>query len=362
MKPMRFFSAALVGLLIVISTNSFEAYGNKQSKVFQKEFTTEKGTHITIENQFGQVNIENWDKNMVSITVEVTVEHSSKDRADKMLSAINVILEAKGNEIRAITEIDEKLMKSAGNITFGSSSKEFRIDYKVMMPKNLDISLSNKFGDVFIDELTGISNIELKYGNLKANKILFGSNDPLCMLTLGYGNASIDEVNWMRFDIKYANLDIVKAVAIVVLSKYSKLSVDQVSSIVTESKYDTFTIGNITNIVGESGYTTYRIKSVEKKLDITTKYGDVRINEVGSGFESITFKGSYASLYAPIGESISYQIDGQSSYGGITYNSPARVSRIESSNKLTVNGTVGENQNATPTVKVDVKYGSAKLK
>jgi hypothetical protein len=365
MKTSRFFSIALVGLLIGFSISSNGAlfnFNNKLNKTFQKEFKVHKGTQLTIENRFGQVNIENWDKNSVSIEVEVTVEHTSRDRAERMLAAINVILEESGNEIRAITEIDEKLMKSFGSFNFSSSSKEFRIDYRVKMPSNVDISLKNKFGDIFIDQLTGHSRIELKYGNLKANRIYYGSAENLSFLDLGYGNASIDEVNWMKFDVKYANVTIVKAVAVVMLSKYSKFSVDQVSSIVTESKYDTFTIGRIANIVGESGYTTYRINRLDKKLDITTKYGDVRLAEVANNFESITFNGSYASLYAPIDQAVSYTIDGQSSYGGISYNTPARVNRIESSNKLTVNGTVGDNPNASPKVIVNVRYGSAKLR
>ena len=230
------------------------------------------------------------------------------------------------------------------------------------MPKHLNVNLTNKYGDIFIDELTGHSKIDLKYGNLKANRIIYGSSDPLAMLTLGYGNASIDEVDWMRFDIKYANVDIVKSKALVVLSKYSKISVDMASSMVVDSKYDTYTIGTIANLVGDSGYTTYRLKKLDKKLDVRTRYGDVRIEDVANTFESITFEGSYASLYAPIASSVSYQFDGEASYGGLNYNTPARVNRIESSNKLSVNGRVGERENPNAMVKVRVRYGSARLR
>jgi len=350
---------ALAGFFIIPSVSNAE----ELTKNFKKEFKVEKGTILRIDNRFGQVNIENWDKNSVLIEVEVTVEHSSKDRAEKMLSSISVTLDQIGNEISGITKVEDNIMKSFANINFNSSSsKELSIDYKVKMPKNLDINLSNKFGDTFIDELTGRSTIEIKYGNLKANRIIYGSEDPLSMLTIGYGNASIDEVDWMRFDIKYANVDIVKSKALVMLSKFSKISVDQASSIVVDSKYDTYTIGAIANIVGESGYTTYRIKSLDKKLDIESKYGDVRIEAVNNLFESISFVGSYSSIYAPISSGISYELDGEASFGSISYNTPTRVSRIESNNKVTVNGRVGENENSDSQVKVRVRFGSAKLK
>lgn len=362
MKPFKIYFVAFIAFFISISAINVSAYGAKINKSYQKEFKVDKESLLRIDNRYGQISIENWDQNSVLIEVEVTVEHSSKERAENMMSSITITLEQVGNEIRGITELDDKLTKSFGNITFGSSSKELSIDYKIKMPKNLDVNLKNKFGDIFIDELTGLSVIELKYGNLKANRIIYGSNEPLSMLTLGYGNASIDEVDWMRFDIKYANVDIVKSKAIVMLSKYSKVSVDLGSSLVVDSKYDTYTIGSIANLVGDSGYTTYRIKQLAKKLDIQSKYGDVRIETVDSKFESIAFIGSYSSIYAPIDQSVSYLIDGEASYGGVNYNSPARVSRIESNNKVTVNGRVGENENPKASVNVKVRYGSAKLR
>jgi hypothetical protein len=362
MKPLKLFLLAFTVLFIGTSTYTVNAFGNKLNKIYQKEFSVDKGTVLVIENKFGQVSIENWDKNSISIEVEVTVEHSSRDRAERMLSAISVTLEQVGNEVRGITQIDERIMKSISSINLGSSTKEMRIDYKIRMPKNVDANLTNKYGDIFIQELTGLTKIDLKYGNLKANRIIYSSNNPLSILTLGYGNASIDEVDWMRFDIKYGNLDVEKAVAMVILSKYSKLSVSQASSMVVESKYDTYNIGNISNLVAESGYTTYRIKRLGKLLDVQTRYGDVRIDELLPRFESISFNGSYASLYVPIPENSSYEIDGEASYGGITYNTPARVNRIESNNKLSINGRVGTDEKSNAKVRVRVRYGSARLR
>ena len=363
MKPIRFYTIILMTMFATLGLATHQVQANRLTKKFQEEFKADKETLLKIDNRFGQVSIENWDNNSISIEVEVTVEHTSRDRAERMLSAIDISLEKVGNEVRGITSIDERIMRSLGNVfNFSSSNKEISIDYTIKMPKHLSVNLKNKYGDIFIDELTGHAEIDLKYGNMKANRILYGSNSPLSMLTLGYGNASIDEIDWMRFDIKYANLDIVKGTAMVVLSKYSKIGVSQVSSMVVESKYDTYTIGTIANIVGESGYTTYRVRKLGKKLDIRTRYGDVRIDEVDDGFESIAFVGNYASLYAPISSNVSYNFDGEASYGGLNYHTPARVNRTERTNSLAVNGTVGEKENPNASVKVRVRYGSARLR
>ena len=351
-----------LALFVAVSVNLQDAKAAELTKNVSKEFSITTSSSLFIDNRFGLVSIENWEKNSISIEVVITVEHSNKERAERMLSAISVTLEQQGDQVRGVTQIDEKLMKSFTNFNFGSSSKELKIDYRIKMPSSVDVELKNKFGDIFIDELTGHSSINIKYGNLKANRIIYGSDDPLSMITIGYGNASIDELDWMRFDVKYGALDIVKAKAIVILSKYTNVAIDEVSSVVVESKYDTYKLGRISNLVGTSGYTTYKLDWLGKKLDIETKYGDVRIENVNDQFDRISFKGSYVSLYAPISEGISFEIDGEASYGGISYNTPARVNRIDSNNKLSVNGRVGESENPVASVSVRVKYGSAKLK
>lgn len=362
MKSNRLYVILAMVALVGLAAPPKALFGKELSKTYSQEFKVDKKTELYISNRFGQVVVENWDKNSIAIDVVVKVEHPSADRAERMLSAINVTLEQVGNQVRGTTEIDERLMRSVSNFNFGTSTKELSIDYTIRMPKQVDADLRNKYGDMFIDELTGLSRIDVKYGNLKANRIVYGANDPLSQVTLGYGNASIDEVSWMRLDVKYANLDIVKAQALVVLSKYSKITLDQLSSLVLESKYDTYTIGSVSNLVGESGYTNYRIKNLGKKLQVKSRYGDVRIETVANDFESIAFEGSYGSIYAPIPESVSYDIEGEASYGGVSYNSPARVSRTENNNRLTVSGYVGKNDKPKASVKVKVRYGSARLK
>lgn len=355
---MKLFKVALTFVLVAVAATL--AMGMEEvNKTYNKEYQVTDNSSIYIQNRFGQVNIENWDKDMISFFVEVKVDHPDRDKAQRMLNAINVTFSQEDDKISAITSIEEKMMDSWNN--FGLSSKELSINYKVKMPKHLSIELVNKYGDIFINELTGATFIDLKYGNLKANKIVRGNSENINSLTIGYGNASIDETEWFKIDIKYGSLSIIKSKALVVVSKYSKITVDEASSIVSESKYDTFRIGTVTNFVSESGYTNYNFSEVRKKLDITTKYGDVRIDRVSADFESINFRGNYASIYAGISASASYNLTGHVAYGGIKYNENNRVSRIEGNTKIEVSGLVGSNANTKSTVNVTVKYGSAKL-
>jgi hypothetical protein len=351
----------LLSALVLLTITAIVANGqDRVAKTYQKDFTLTESSNIYLENRFGQMNIENWDKNSISITIEIKVDYPEGDKATRLLNAINIEFAQTGNDVSAITKIEEDFMKK-WNRHFDNDSKDFSIDWEVKMPKQTSITLVNKYGDIFVNELTGKSKIELRYGNLKAYKLMKDNNDPLSSLEIAYGNATIDEVNWFKVDIKYGKLNIVKAKALVVVSRYSKIAVDQVSSIVSESKYDAYSIGTITNFVGEGGYSNYRFDELSKKLDLTVKYGDVRIERVPAGFESIKFEGGYSGISAGIDPQASYYLTGSASYGDIKFNSENRINRIENPTHLEVEGVIGNDQNTKSKVNITVKYGNAKL-
>jgi len=358
MKSKKLFSALI---LLTLITATLAGYSQERvAKTYQKEFSLTEKSNIYLENSFGQMNIENWDKNSISITIEIKVDYPEGEKATRLLNAINIEFNQTGDDISAITKIEEDFVHSWGR-HFDSDSKDFSIDWEVKMPKQSNVTIANKYGDIFVNELTGKSKIELRYGNLKANKIFRDNTDPLSNLTLSYGNASIDEVNWFKADIKYAKLNIIKGKAIVLISRYSKISVDQVSSIVSESKYDTYSIGTISNFVGEGGYTSYRFDELNKKFDLTAKYGDVKIDRIPASFESIKFDGGYTSIYAGIDPSASYYLNAEAGYGSIKYNEQGKLNRIESPTHTEVDGLVGKDSNTKSKVEITVKYGSARL-
>lgn len=358
MKTIKLLSGLILTALTLSSLPASSQ--EKVAKTFQKEFALTDKSNIYIENRFGQVNIENWDKNSLSIVIEVKTDMLSNDKVEKLLKALNIEFNQTGDNVSAISKIDEDFLRSWNHL-FDSDSKNFSIDWEVKMPKQSTIELVNKYGDIFINELTGKCKIDIKYGNLKANKIIRDNNDPISSLTIGYGNATIDEVSWFKVDIKYGKLNIVKAKAIVFVSKYSKITIDQVSSVVSESKYDSYSIGTISNFVGEGGYTSFRFEELTKKLDLTAKYGDVRIKKVPASFESIKFNGGYTSIYAGIDPGASYMLNADVSYGSVRYNDVNRLNKVEGPTHTEVDGLVGTDANTKSKVSVVVRYGSAKF-
>jgi hypothetical protein len=230
------------------------------------------------------------------------------------------------------------------------------------MPKTIPLTLSNKYGSVFINELASTSTIDVKYGKLTANKILHDSQQPLTKVVLGYSNATIQECKWVKMDIKYSKIQIAQSKAIIMQSKYSKIYVDNGSSLICESKYDTYELGKLANLVALAGYTHFKMAELSNKLQIESKYSDVEIDNVPAGFEQIKIDNSYGSYKIGITQDASYRIDGNARYCKINYpEDNGRVNRFNENNEMKVNGLIGRDERTKSSVIVNSNYGNIRL-
>ncbi len=360
MKAPIFKTALLLVLVQILVISSAFAEGEEFSKNLHKEYDANENTLLIIQNKFGDVDINNWDKNQVSIDVTITVDHHNEAKAKELIDYIDVVFSQSGNTIEAITKIDDKFSKW-NTFTFNDNQKEFSIDYKVNLPKNIKLDLTNKYGSVFINELAGHTKISVKYGNLKINKLTRSKVKPHNEIYLGYSNGTIEECEWLSLTIKYSELDIKKCKALIAKTKYSDLFVDNAKSIVCESKYDDYRLGKIVNFVTTSAYTDFEIEEISKKLEFDNRYGNLDVDYVPNGFEKISIENEYGSVNIGIDINASYNIKGYAKYADIDYAHEGRVSRIKESTSVRVEGLVGKESNTKSFVEIETKYGSVEL-
>jgi hypothetical protein len=359
MKKSDYKPEMLLFLSLLIVSVTLSAQG--VTKEFHKEYTSGANTTLEITNRYGDIVIQSWDKDQVVIDVKVTVTLPDKEKAGKLLSYIDVSFTEGENLISAKTVIDDKF-----NFTgWGGDSKRFSIDYNVKMPVATALALSNKYGNTELDELHGLVNLDIKYGNLTAGKLTRGNVKPLSRLNLAYGKGTIDESGWLDLTIRYCNdgINIKKSQALLIDSKYSKLILGETSSVVGESKYDKIRIENINNLVLENGYTETNIGVLAKKLTYDGSYGSFSIGSVPAGFESLDIKTKYMGVKIGIEESANYKLEAKVTYGGLKYNEDnfKNQRRIVENNSNEISGTVGNEESPSARVNVIASYGSVKL-
>jgi hypothetical protein len=350
-KPGMFF---LISLFLISSTIS----ADEVTKEFHKEYTAGTKT-LEISNKYGDVVIQSWDKDQMVIDVKITVDMSNKERAQSFLDKIDVQFSEGTNVISAKTVIEDNF-----NFSGWGDSKRFRIDYNIKMPVGTDLTLSNKYGNTDIDELHGLMDLDIKYGNITAGKLTRGNIKPLSQLNLAYGKGTIDETGWLNLTERYVgSMEIAKSQAILLDSKYSKIMLGETSSVVGESKYDNIKIETIKNLVLQNGYTEVNIGELTKKLNYSGSYGSFSIDRIPAGFESLDVETHYMGVKLGIEESASYKLEAKVTYGGLKYDEDnfKNQRRIVENNSHEVSGTVGKDENPSSRVNVLASYGNVRL-
>jgi hypothetical protein len=358
MKKSDYKPGILLGISLFLISFALSAQG--VIKEFHKEYTAGVNTTLDISNRYGDVVIQSWDKDQVVIDVKVTVELPNREKAEKLLSYIDVEFSEVENLISAKTVIDDKFNFSG----WSGDSKKFTIDYNVKMPVAASLTLANKYGNTEINELKGYVSLNIKYGNLTAGILSRGNIKPLSNLNLAYGKGTIDEAGWLDITVRYcSSMRVTKSQALLLDSKYSKLSLGESSSVVGESKYDNIRIERINNLVLENGYTETNIAELTKKLDYNGSYGSFSVDNVPAGFESINVETHYMGVRIGIEESANYQLNAKVTYGGLKYNENnfKNQRRIVENNSSEVSGIVGKEESPSAKVKITSSYGSVKL-
>lgn len=350
-------SLLLLPLLLITITLSGQ---NAVTKEFHKEYSAGANTTLDLSNRYGEVVIESWDKDQIIIDVKVKVEMPNREKAEKYLSYIDVIFSEGDNTVSAKTTIDDKFNFSG----WGMGSRKFSIDYTVKMPRSSSLTLANKYGNSSITDLSGLVNLDIKYGDLKAAKFSRGNVKPLNRLSLAYGKGSVEEAGWFDLNLRYVgSMEIDKCQALLLNSKYSKLIIGEASSIVGETKYDNLRIRSVNNLVLDNGYTETNVGTLTKKLEYNGSYGSFSIDRVPAGFESIKTETHYMGVKIGIDDNANYNLEAKVSYGDLKYNEDNfnNQRRIVENNSNEVAGVVGKESSPAARVKVVASYGSVRL-
>jgi hypothetical protein len=354
----RIYKSAIL-LIFSIFLLATYAFAQEVSKEFHKEYKAGPGTTLQINNKYGDVVVETSDQDQVKIDVKVTVDVPNRERAEKLLSYIDVQFSESGNLISAKTVIDEKF-----NFTGWGESRRFSIDYNVKMPVGINFTLSNRYGNTDLEEISGMVDLDIKYGNLSANSLSRGNEKPINHLSLAYGKAEIASAGWLDIMARYSgSLEIDKSQALLLDSKYSKMQFGETSSLVGESKYDNLRIDKINNLVLDAGYSDVVIETLNKKLKFDGGYGALTIEEIPAGFESIETVTRYLGVKLGIDSNASYNLDAKLSYGDLKFDEGnfQHQRRIVENNSSETSGIVGKESSPSSTVKVTATYGSVRL-
>jgi hypothetical protein len=349
MKKILKISLFILILIFLLGIKGAKAH-DEFTRLVKKEFIVNPDAQLTINNRFGRVHCANWEKNAVSIEVTITVTAADQEEADKMFKRISIDFTDSPSAVTATTIMQE--MKQSGK-------GRFSIDYMINIPVSINLDVTNKFGDIYINEIQGKTRLNLGYGNLEAKKL--GNSDNLldikfskarvnwikgAVVSLKYSEMVLDYAGSLRLDSKYSNLDADKIIALNVVFEGGKLDMENSSAVDSKSRFSDIDI-----------------RRIEQSLNLDIQYGNCDVHEMPATFTSVNIRNKYGDVTVGLNEKANYSLDAELKFCDLDFpDENAKFSyRSTTPTEKSFKGTIGGNETISSRVVINSEFGNVNL-
>jgi hypothetical protein len=335
-----YFKSTLLLVLMLSAGISLSAQTLREED--QKEFSANSSTELSIDNQFGNITLTDWDQNKVLITFIIEVTHSDEAKAKKLMDKIKVDFREEGNKIVAKTKFGED-----GNINLKNNKGEkqsFRIDYFVKCPKNIKVSLANQFGDLIVSSLTGSFSADLQFGSLNAVS-LTGEKTKIDMQ---FGKVTIGTVKDAKIDIQHCEL----------------LKISECGSLTLDAQFTQVEIGNLGSLSADLNNCEVTVDALADMLKLDANMGSVKIGNVSSAFKSIVVDQNMGDLTIGIDPKAGYTLNAEVNMGSIKVPDGIKLNKEKESDipGLTAEKVSGTFGNGNSIIRIECNMGSVRIK
>jgi len=258
-----------------------------KSKTYSKSYTVDDNDKLAIDNRYGNIAINTWNKNEIKVDVEIKTYANGDADAQRMLDHVQ-INDSKNNSVIAFTTmIDDNDHKSFWAIlnTGGKSAvRKTVINYVVYMPAKNPLSITNSYGGVVLPDLSGKVTIKSTYSNLTSKALTNAGNT----INIKYGNANMESLVGSTLQLAYGNLNLQWAENLNANVSYSGVNIGKISNSATINvNYgDGLQIGsldkNLKNLSVNASYAPVKIGTMNNdnaNFDVTVSYGDFKFDD-----------------------------------------------------------------------------------
>ncbi len=290
-------------MVLLLSTGTYAVNGpsddSQRSKSVERTFKVTPDGYFEVTNKYGQIIVNTWENDSIKINAEITAHGKDYEDARKLLSRVEVDFRQTGQYLTVETLLDRKsgfFKELWNNISDYSktllSKTKLEIDYTIYVPRSINLEVENKFGDLYLSEITGKCDINISHGNLRSNVIHGQSN-----IEVAYGDVKIKKMEAGRLTLKTVEADILELGDVILKSSSSNILIKKADQVDIDSKSDkSVRFEEIQRLTGESLFSNIELEGLEKSLDLNMNYGDLEVENVAFSFSKIDLEGKYADI------------------------------------------------------------------
>jgi hypothetical protein len=355
----------LLIILVQMVLQTASSQGSSEQRNFIKTLPVSRETLLEVRNKYGTIQVTQWKKDSAMIRAEIKAVATNNEKLGKMFDGISINMTESRDRISAETSFTQNIGMLFENFK-GMTSKmisyesKVEINYYINIPEYINLKIENKYGDVYMEDITGDFTITVSNGSFKANSL--GRNSSL---NLTFCDATINSISSGKIDASFSEVASDEWGDVTINSISSRYEVKKAGSVTVESRRDKFYIDNIKTIRGTSYFTDFTLKKLSLETSLSTRYGNIKIEEIESGFESVNLNTGYSDVDLGFEPGSSYNIDIRhlNAFLVISDKSAATEKKVlnEAKKEYITSGTVGKSPGSSK-VSIDATHGDIYLK
>lgn len=329
-------------------------------KKINKTFNVNSDTELHIANTFGKVHIDTWDKNQIQAQITIKAE-SKGGNSQELLDRITIDIDESSSQVSLRTEIENKR-------NWGKHSQKFEIDYLVKMPRGNPLDLTNRHGDIFLDNFDGRLDLDLAHGQLVTEKlggevdinVAHGNGGRILSAAKGdlqmrhYQRMRIDYLGNMEVDVAHAGFELEKAGNLNLKSQHTNFEIGEIKDLRLYLQHGNADLGSVGSLTTEMQHSDIDIEQLSQSIEVDASHSQVSVDKLGSGFKLVDFDGSHSYFGVGISGNVNCSIEGRFEHGRMKYDkADVNMSFVSiKDQRAEYRGVIGSNK--TPAAKIKV--------
>jgi hypothetical protein len=251
-------------------------------KTYSKSYAVDGNDKLEIENKYGRVNVNTWNKNEIRVDVQIKGDASDNETAQKMIDAISISDSKSGDIVSFRTNFGNGSSSIWNLFNNMNDHHKVEVNYTIYMPSTISLTMSNKYGAVVLPSLSGKVVLDNAYGSIVAKALTNPSNE----LRFRYYEVNIEELKAGQIDLSYGSLK----------------------------------LGNVGRLEANVTYAPIDIGKLSTSGSFNVRYGGgIKINEISKDLKNLDIDGKYSSVNINLRGDESFDFDITVKYGSFNY-------------------------------------------
>jgi len=340
-----------LAFIIIVSSSAVAAKG-EFTKPYKQEFNINKGATLKINSEFTDIKAYNWDKNVISIEVTVSVDAKSEEKAEDKFQKVVVDMSGNSNLVSLTTGFRSNFSNNNNN--------HLDIEVLIYYPSNIELDLENEFGSCIFENIDGIAQVKMSYGDFDAQNLNHSDLD----IDMEFGTARLQKFQAGKVEVSYGGFESQYVGMLNLDSEFSSIEIEEINQIEVETSYDKFYIGKCDVAFVESEFSGVRIDEINKSLDLEIAYGSFNLKSIRSDFDMIHINSQFTGITLYFEEPLNFAFKADAEMGDLKYPKDlAKITYIEKEMmELNLRGYFGNAKDKDPKLIISLENASASIK